>query len=75
MDIEIACYQIEILVPEGLHKHIYSDKIPTDEEIKSEYGIFARVGKSHPLMHVIQHKQIMEDYENWLAEINSCSSS
>lgn len=75
MDVEVVCYQVEILVPEGLHKYVYSDKIPTEQEVKAEYGLFARIGKSYPLMHVTQHKQVMEDYENWLAEINSCSNS
>lgn len=36
--IEVVCYQIEILVPQGTHSYIYSDKIPTDESIKSKYG-------------------------------------
>lgn len=71
---EVVCYQIEILVPTGTHKYIYSDKIPTNEDVQAEYGLFARVGSVSELMHVVQHRQIMEDYENWYAEINSCAS-
>lgn len=58
---EVACYQIEIAVPEGTHSYIYSDNIPSDLTIKEKYGLFARVGSISPLMHVIQHKQILEE--------------
>lgn len=75
MDEEVVCYQIEILIPTGTHKYIYSDKIPTDEEVQTEYGLFARVGSVSELMHVVQHRQIMEDYEDWYAELNICPSS
>ena len=71
---EVVCYQIEILVPTGIHKYIYSDNIPTNEEVQTQYGLFARVGSVSELMHVVQHRQIMEDYENWYAELNVCSS-
>lgn len=74
MSEEVVCYKIEILVPTGTHKYIYSEKVPTNEEVQVEYGLFARVGLVSELMNVVQHRQIMEDYENWYAEINSCSS-
>lgn len=58
---EVVCYQIEILVPEGIHSYIYSDKIPSDESVKEQYGIFARTGNVSPLMHIVQHRQILAD--------------
>lgn len=66
MDEEIVCYQIEILVPTGTHKYIYSDKIPTNEEVQTEYGLFTRVGSVNELMHVVQHRQQLESYKTLL---------
>lgn len=69
MNEEIVCYQIEILIPQGTHSYIYSDKIPSDESLKEKYGLFARVGSVEPLMHVIQHRQSVSDSIVLLAEI------
>lgn len=62
---EVVCYQIEILVPQGAHSYIYSDKIPSDESLKEKYGLFARVGGVDPLMHIVQHRQIVNDILNF----------
>jgi len=59
-ELEVVCYQIEIVVPEGTHSYIYSDKIPSNLSLKEKYGLFARVGSVSPLTHVVQQKQIME---------------
>lgn len=62
---DVVCYQIEILVPQGTHSYIYSDKIPSDESLKENYGLFARVGNVEPLMHVVQHRQLMAEAEDF----------
>lgn len=49
---DIACYQIEILTPQGTHSYLYKDSIPSEEFIKREYGLFARVGSVEPLAFV-----------------------
>lgn len=62
---EIVCYQIEVLVPQGTHSYIYSDKIPSDESLREKYGLFARVGNVAALMYVVQHRQIINDLLNF----------
>lgn len=66
---EVVCYLIEILVPQGTHSYIYSDKIPSDESLKEKYGLFARVGNVSPLMHIVQHRQSASDSIALLAEV------
>lgn len=65
---EIVCYQIEIVVPEGTHSYIYSDKLPSGESVREQYGMFARVGSVSPLMHVVQHRQLLADAKEFWSD-------
>jgi len=64
VDEEVVCYQIEVLVPIGTHSYIYSERIPSDDFLKENYGLFARVGNVEPLMYVVQHRQIVNGFVN-----------
>lgn len=65
---EIVCYQIEIVVPEGTHSYIYSAKLPSGDEIRETYGMFAKIGHVSPLMHVVQHRQLIADAKEFWSQ-------